>query len=594
MGDKRSEGGTGRARYVSGGKGERRARKRKAKMRASGGRSARRAAVESNPCNTGRKRLRIVIAGVAVAGILLGGRAAYLSFDHVGAYKVLAAEQSGGLSQDAAQRRGDILSADGTKLATTLKTNNVVATPYQIKNPKEAARKLAGVLHTNQSTKEIEDLLTKRDSKGKLSGYSVVAKNVDLNTADKVHKLGIEGVYTTPGAVRTYPNGTLASQLVGHYGDYGQAYGGVESRYNKTLAGGQDVRLTVNAAVQQQLQSSLDQTVKKFHARNAVGVVMNVNNGSIVALANEPTYNNNQFGQAPEELQRNRVITDPYEPGSTFKPFTISAALEEGAITPKSTFVVPDHMQVGGNVIHDSLPHPTETMTPAKILQKSSNIGATKVAAKLGSRNLYDYIRSFGFGGKTGIGLYGEATGDVPPYKDWNASTMGSVPYGQGLTVTPLQLAAGYATIANGGRRVTPHVVQSSSLDRSGHRVISKKTSSIVSRMLESVIQKGTGVCAQIPGYAVAGKTGTAQVVDPQTGTYSTNDYVASFIGFAPTSNPKYVTLISVSDPQGDIWGETVAAPAFQKVMKFTLEYFNVPPDRPGSKVNNDGACNVQ
>ncbi|MBX6763539.1 MAG: penicillin-binding protein 2 [Rubrobacteraceae bacterium] len=528
---------------------------------------------------SGRSRLRAVAAGVAVAGILLGSRAAYLSLDGTGAYRALASEQAGGVAQqDAAAGRGSILGAGGQKLATSVRTADVVATPYQIKDPKKAAAKLARVLGGQMKQKEIEGLLTKRGSNGRLSGYSVVARNVDLDVARRVRDLGIEGIYTMPDAKRVYPDGDLASQLLGYYSDYGRAYGGVEATYDKRLSKGQDVRLTINAAVQQQLQKALSDSMHRFHARSARGLVMNVRDGSIVALANVPGYDDNHYDQAPGALQRDRVLTDPYEPGSTFKAFTVAAALQEGVITPHTTFAVPDQIQIPGAVVHDSLPHPVEQMTPAKVLQVSSNVGATKIAERLGGRRLYEYIKRFGFGKKTGIDLAGESPGYVPPYRQWSGTTIGNIPFGQGLTVTPLQLAAGYAAIANGGRLVTPHVVQGHDT-KPGPRVISPRTSSIVNGMLQSVVDKGTGVCARIPGYRVAGKTGTAQKVDPATGTYSTTDYVASFIGFAPANDPRYLVLMIVDDPQGDIYGETVVAPYFREVMGYTLSYYNVPPD---------------
>ena len=308
---------------------------------------------------------------------------------------------------------------------------------------------------------------------------------------------------------------------------------------------------------------------------------MRVDDGSILALANTPAYDNNQFGDVPAEDQRDRVLTDPYEPGSTFKAFTVASALEEGAVTPSSKFVVPDHMTVAGHVINDSQPHETEILTPAGVLEHSSNVGATKVAKELGGKELYGYIRAFGFGEPTGVDLWGEDPGLVPAYKEWSGVSIGNIPFGQGFTVTPLQLVSGYATLVNGGRRVTPHVTEQETPQGQGPRVISKRTSAIVRGMLQGVVDDGSGHFAQISGYSVAGKTGTSQIVDPKTGTYG-DQYVASFIGFAPATDPEYVMLVAVDDPQTSYWGEVVAVPAFRQVMEFTLGYFNVPPDRRG------------
>ena len=392
---------------------------------------------------------------------------------------------------------------------------------------------------------------------------------------------GLVGITTAPDTERIYPNGSLASQLVGHAGTYGEAFGGVEARFDETLKSGKDVELTIDSAVQQELQKALGTAVEKSKARSAVGVVMRVDDGSIVALANTPSYDNNDFDEVPAEDQRDRVLTDPYEPGSTFKAFTVASALESGAVTPSEKFVVPDHMVVAGHVINDSKPHPTEVLTPGGVLEHSSNVGATKVAQEMGGRKLYDYIRAFGFGSPTGVDLWGENPGDVPAYEDWSGVSIGNIPFGQGFTVTPLQLVSGYATLVNGGYRVTPHVAEQDGRAERGPRVISERTSAIVRGMLQGVVDDGSGHFAQISGYTVAGKTGTSQKVDPRTGTYGA-DYVASFMGFAPATDPEYVMLVAVDEPRTSYWGEVVAVPAFREVMSFTLGYFNVPPDRRG------------
>ena len=548
----------------------------------------------ANASSVGRRRVRLVVAIVAASGLLLCGRAAHLSFTGDTRYQVLAAEQSAQqVAPQPGQGRGDIISADGRKLATTLEGAQVIATPYQIQNPGKVAGRLEGVIGpaAHESTSQIKAALTAKDGKGHLGGYSVVAEGLAPEVATKVRELGIEGITTLPNAVRVYPDGGLASQVLGHVGEYGQPMGGVEAGLDNSLKSGKDVRLTLDAAVQQKLQGSISSTAKKFGAKDALGLVMRVDNGDIVALANTPGYDNNDFSKSSMQDQRNRVITDAYEPGSTFKAFTMSAAIQEGVITPRSKFVVPDHIPVADRIIHDSLPHPTKIMTPANILQESSNVGTTEIARRLGAKRMDEYIKRFGFGKPTGVDLPGESPGVVPPLKDWSGSSIGNLPIGQGETVTPLQLAAGYSAIANGGYKVKPHVLQGDSSGQRGRRVITSKTSSIVRRMLESVVEKGTGVRAQIPGYTVAGKTGTSQKVDPKTGTY-TDKYIASFIGFAPASNPKYLTLIVLDNPVKDMWGETTAAPAFENVMNFTLQYYNVPPDAGTSRARkqNGGA----
>jgi cell division protein FtsI (penicillin-binding protein 3) len=531
----------------------------------------------------GHRRLWMVAAVFAVTVLLLGGRAVHISLTEDENYRAFADEHSGGTPSVAAPTRGSIVSADGRELATSLEVARVIATPYQIEDPRSTARELHAVLskETDATEKDIRVSLLRRGADGQLSGYSVVATGVKPETAAKVQALGIEGITTAPDTMRVYPDESLASQLLGHQGDYGEPFGGVEASYDDTLQRGADVDLTVDSAVQQELQKALATAVEKSKATSAVGVVMRVEDGSILALANTPAYDNNKFGDVPAEDQRDRVLTDPYEPGSTFKAFTVASALEDGAVTPSTKFVVPDHMRVADHVIHDSQPHETEILTPAGVLEHSSNVGATKIAQELGGRKLYNYIRAFGFGKPTGVDLWGEDLGIVPAYKDWSGVSIGNIPFGQGFTVTPLQLVSGYATLVNGGRRVTPHVTRQQSSQAQGPRVISKKTSAIVRGMLQGVVDDGSGHFAQISGYSVAGKTGTSQIVDPKTGTYG-DQYVASFIGFAPATDPEYVMLVAVDDPQTSYWGELVAVPAFRQVMSFTLGYFNVPPDRRG------------
>ncbi len=552
-------------------------------------RRAKRRAPSGGLPTVGRRRVRIVIAAVVLVGLLLTGRAVQLSLEVGGAPQAFAAEQSSE-APVAAVGRGDIVTSDGRKLATSLDMYRVIATPYLIEDPDKAADALARVIEpdTGQGTKEIRASITKRDSKGNLGGYSVVA-TVGAETAQKLKDLSIDGIDLSPTAERVYPDGSIASQLVGYMGEYGSPFGGVEARYDKALASGKDVSLTIDAAVQQELEGQLANIMEQHRPKSAMGLVMRVDDGAIIALANTPGYDNNNFSEATPEMQRNRVLTDPYEPGSTFKAFTMAAALEENAVTPQSTFTVPDYIQVADRVINDSEPHETEVMNPEQILEKSSNVGTIQVAQQLGGKRLEQYIRRFGFGKPTGVDLWGEDPGLVPAYADWSGSSIGNIPIGQGITVTPLQLVTGYAALINGGTKVTPYVLQKDKPPEPGPRVISQQTSDIVRGMLQNVVDNGSGRLARIPGYTVGGKTGTSQKVDPKTGAYAYR-HISSFIGFAPASDPKYLTLIIADEPQTTFWGEVVAAPFAKEVLKFTLGYFNVPPDRPRTGNATDGA----
>ena len=541
---------------------------------------------------SGRGRLRLIVGMVVVVCVLLAleGRAVQLSVAKDDRYQAFTAEayanERPGVATDAeTMGRGPIVSADGRYLAVGLDTAKVIATPYQVDKPGEAAEALAEVLGEDAgSATEIKEKLAAKNGEDGPSGYSVVAEDVELEKAREVEKLGLSGISTAPDEKRVYPNGALASQLVGYLGT-DAAYGGVEARYDDLLKSGEEVRLTLDTAVQQELEGTLLQAAEEYEGKSALGLVMRVEDGAVVALAHTPGYDNNEFGEADEEAKRSRVLTDPYEPGSTFKAFTMAAALEEKVVKEESTFVVADSIPVADVVIHDSEPHETKVMNTRNILEHSSNVGTIQIAQHLGGERLVEHIERFGFGEGTGVDLWGEDPGRVPPFEEWSGSSIGNIPVGQGLTVTPLQLAAGYASIANGGLKVTPYVTEKAAPEEPGRRVISEETSSIVRGMLQSVVDEGTGHLAQIPGYTVAGKTGTAQKVDSETGLYG-DEYVTSFIGFAPAGDPEYLTLIVVDEPQKDLFGEVVAAPVFQDVVGFTLSYFNVPLDRESTKAD--------
>src|ERR687893_1383778 len=513
----------------------------------------------------GRGRVRLIMGAVVVVCVSLSleGRAVQLSVAKDDRYQAFtteanAEERSGAATSSERTGRGSIVSADGRYLAMSLDTAKVIATPYQVEEPEEAAEALSEVLGEDAgTTTEIEEKLVEKNGEDGPSGYSVVAEDVEPETAREVNRLGLSGISTAPDERRVYPSGALASQLVGYLGT-DKAYGGVEARYDDLLESGKEVRLTLDTAVQQELEGALLQTAEEYEGKSALGLLMRVEDGAVVALAHTPGYDNNEFGEASAEAKRSRVLTDPHEPGSTFKAFTMAAAIEEKAVNEESTFVVADSIPVADVLIHDSEPHETKVMNTTNILEHSSNVGTIQVAQLLGGERLVEHIERFGFGEGTGVDLWGEDPGRVPPFEEWSGSSIGNIPVGQGLSVTPLQLAAGYVSLANGGLKVTPHVAEQAAPDEPGRRVISKETSSIVRGMLQSVVDEGTGHLAQIPGYTVAGKTGTAQKVDPETGLYG-DEYVTSFVGFAP---------------------------AFQDVMGFTLGYFNVSLDRESTKAD--------
>jgi cell division protein FtsI/penicillin-binding protein 2 len=332
----------------------------------------------------------------------------------------------------------------------------------------------------------------------------------------------------------------------------------------------------------------LDAVGKVFDPKDATAIVMNPSTGALLAVANWPQVNLNDPGAysktALEAAAQDRAVSFNYEPGSTFKVVAVSGALESGLITPSTPFAIPDQIQVANRTIHDAEEHPEETLTTAEILAQSSNVGAIKIGALDGPERFNEWVRKYGFGARTGVELPGEETGVALPLSEYSGSSMGNLPIGQGELVTPMQMVTAYSAIANGGILRRPHVIGTvngrSQPEPAGRRVISQTTAAELRTMLEGVLAPGgTASEVSIPGYELAGKTGTASKVDPATGEYSETAYVASFIGFAPAKDPKLLCAVVVDEPQnGSIYGGTVAAPAFGQIMSFALPYLRIPP----------------
>jgi len=332
----------------------------------------------------------------------------------------------------------------------------------------------------------------------------------------------------------------------------------------------------------------LRETVHKWAAKSASAIVLDPRTGAILAMAVQPGFDANRFPSAPSDLQRNRTVTDTYEPGSTFKLITVAGALSERIVTPTTRFTLPYSLQVADRVIHDAEKRGIVHYSVAQILAHSSNIGAITLAQMLGRTRLSAWIAKFGFGRTTGVDFPGESPGIVLPPDKWSGSTIGNVPIGQGISVTPIQLASAYAAIANRGVWSRPHLVDHvaggarPSLNR--HRLVSPRIAKQLMSMLKDVVAEGTGQYAAMPGYQVAGKTGTAQKPDSRGG-YATGRYVASFVGIVPASRPRFVILVAVDEPRGAIWGGVVAAPAFSQIAKFDLQYLDggITPDAPST-----------
>jgi cell division protein FtsI (penicillin-binding protein 3) len=552
------------------------------------------------------RRIRLLIAVFAVIFLAAFGRVAWLQAVKAHALDRIATSQHRE-ERVAPARRGTIYDRLNRQLAYGERATTVYANPRQIVDARAAAIVAGQVLEVEPG--DLYELLSDRSK-----GFVYLARQADPEKAAELKSKEIPGIGFYPEERRVYPQKSVASEVVGYAGTENTGLSGLELQLDKALAGkdgsetvirdpfgrridvveskpaenGRDVYLTLDHSLQRQVEKILKRTRTNWAAKAATAVVMDVKTGGILALAVEPGFDANTYPNVSrwdEERLRNRVVTDTYEPGSTFKVVTVGGVLESGLVSPTTKFRLPGEIKVGDRVIHEAVARGTQTMSVAQILSHSSNVGVITLAIQLQRQKLSEWIRRFGFGAKTGVDYPGETRGIVLPPDEWSGSTIGNVPIGQGIAVTPLQMVAAYGAIANDGVWVEPHLVDRvAGQERrkpKTRRVVSKQTALQLTRMLRGVVEEGSGVTAQIDGYRVAGKTGTAAKPDP-TGGYSTSRYVASFVGFAPASNPQIVVLVTVDEPKGAIWGGAVAAPAFAEIGQFALEYLEIPPDRDG------------
>ncbi|MDE3190631.1 MAG: penicillin-binding protein 2, partial [Acidobacteriota bacterium] len=499
--------------------------------------------------------------------------------------------------------RGTIFDAVGTPLALGEQATTVYADPHQVRNAHAEAVVAARVLGIK--VKPLESALSDR-----ALGFVYVERKAPPDLASELAKRKLAGFGYYGEERRTYPQASVAAQVLGYAGVDNNGLAGLELELNSQLTGvpghetlvrdpmgrpisiesivparqGRDVFLTVDHTIQANAEQVLRQTVAKWHAKDATAIVLDPHTGGVLAMATAPGYNANDYPQAfAKGLTANRAISDVYEPGSVFKVVTIGGALADHLVTPQTSFLLPDAIRVADRIVHDAEIRPTERMTVAQILQRSSNVGAVTIArSKLGETRLKEWIHRFGFGVPTGIDYPGESAGLLPPF--WSGSTIGNVPIGQGISVTAIQLASVYGAIANGGLWIQPHLVD----HVQGVQMPAPKTRRILPSgidrellaMLKGVVSDaGTGAAAEIPGYTVAGKTGTAQKPGPHG--YIPGAYVATFIGMVPARDPRVVVLVTVDDPRGAYYGGVVAAPAFAQIATFDLQYLEVPPDQP-------------
>jgi cell division protein FtsI/penicillin-binding protein 2 len=543
------------------------------------------------------RRIGLLFGGFLLCLLLIVGRAFWLqgvqgaSLASQAAYQQTEVVTVPGL-------RGDLLDRRGNKLAASEDARTIYATPYQVKNPPAAAARLAPILGEPK-----DEVLEALSAEG---GFSYVAQKVDLGTAAKVEALDIEGLGQLPDSRRTYPQGEMAGQVIGAVGTENQGLTGLEAGEEDVLGGsdgerrivndalgepirletvteaddGEDIQLTLDPVIQRETEAALNGVGEAYSPKGATAIVVDPRSSQILAMANWPPVDPADLSDVSNDDLLNKATGFTYEPGSTFKAFTISAALEEKLVTPASEFVLPPTLQVADRTIEDAEPRGTETMSVATILAHSSNVGAATIGTEVGAEKFDKWIRRFGFGRPTGVQYPAEEQGLLLDLDEYSGSTLGNESIGQGLSVTPMQMVAGYTAIANGGMLRPPQLVkrigEEAVEEPQGKRVISPQVASEVREMLEGVLAPGgTASEVSVPGYTLAGKTGTAEKAE--NGTYSKTKYVASFIGFAPAQNPQLLAAVIVDEPQGEIYGGSVAAPAFGRIAEFALPYLGVP-----------------
>jgi cell division protein FtsI (penicillin-binding protein 3) len=491
-------------------------------------------------------------------------------------------------------RRGTIFDRHGVELAVSEDAVTAFANPFLIDDPAAVAARLAPLVGRTE-----DDLLRRLSDRD--AGFVYLRRKMDASVGEKIERLEIEGIGTMTEPKRTYPQGHLASQVIGSVGTDNYGLAGLEHARNRELKGedgerrlvkdalgepvslvevaraeaGEDLHLTLDAAIQERTEAVLTEVGQTYQPAGATAVVMDPRTGEILALANWPRVDANDVGGAPASARLNRAIQTSYEPGSTFKAITISGALEEKLVEPETRLAVPAMLQVADRTIGEAHDGGGGNLTVAEIVARSSNVGSVMIGLKLGAERFDRWVRRFGFGRPTGIDLPGEQQGIVLRPDAYSGSSMGNMPIGQGIAVTPIQMAAAYTAIANRGLLRRPYVVAGDR--RPPRRVLSTRTAERISRMLEGVFAAGgTAQEAQVEGYRLAGKTGTAEKAED--GGYSKTDFVASFIGYAPARNPRLLVSVMVDEPRGQIYGGVVAAPAFERIMEFALPYLKIPP----------------
>lgn len=538
-------------------------------------------------------------------------------------------------SFEVAPRRGILYDRDLHALAMTVLVDSIYAVPSEITDKPAVAAELAKIVHTDPldryttAHRILRRLYASRD-------FAWIARKQSKAVVSQVKALKLKGIYFQKEFKRFYPDNDMLAQVLGYVGIDDNGLGGLEEEFNKELRGepgrmltavdarrhvlgsterdpmpGENLVLTIDQNIQFMAEQALEENMKRTHALHGTVIVQDPHTGQILAMAMRPTFNPNDYRHTEASLLRDRAVSDVYEPGSVFKLVTYSAALEEHVATPDSMIpTLGGKINVAGRIVHDdrdAIRYEAEhdnVLTATQALEQSSDVAAIELGERLGKDRFYKYIRAFGFGQRTGIELPGETRGLLKPPRRWNPTTIGSIPMGQEIGVTPLQIVTMVSTIANGGVYLPPHILMQDSQDESGghlvpaafhpedelpdplpegaHRVISTMTAAEMRKMMEAVVEHGTGIPAQLNGYSAAGKTGTAEKIDPRTHTYSKTKYVASFVGFAPVNDPAVTIAVVMDSPAYKYhYGTDASAPVFHELAQEILEYLGVPHDEP-------------
>ena len=550
------------------------------------------------------RRLIALFAGLNLALGAIVVRLGILQVSQADAYQARALDQRLQTLVLPASR-GQIVDRSGEPLAISQAARDVYADPRYVTDPTGEAARIAPILGVAVKTL-LPNLVAD-------ASFRYLARQVDIGVADRLEALHLPGIGFLPSTKRFYPAGPLAPQVLGFVGVDGVGLSGLELEYQSLLAGragsltqefdpngqpiaggvdqeqppvpGSDIVTTIDRDFQYQVQAALQEAVKANHAIGGTVIVMDPHTGDVYAMASYPWFDPNDFVDATQAAMRNRAVTDSFEPGSVNKVITAAAAVEEHVLPLDQQLTVPWTMRIGTFTIHDSHPHPPEPMTLGDIVAQSSNIGAVKVAQRLGAARMATYLSKFGLGRATGIAFPGESPGMMLPLYQWSDTSLATMAYGQGISVTPLQMISVYSTIANGGVWVQPRLVRGT-VDANGtfhaapaspvRRVVSAQTARTVTSMLAYAVEAGTGTAAQIPGYQVAGKTGTARIPRPSGG-YYTDRYFASFIGFLPASDPQVVIAVILDRPT-TVYGGIASAPLFQTIARYAIERLGIAP----------------